>query len=70
MDTGRIIRELSALPSAQQREIADFIAFLKKRYKKSIGPGVCRPRRQKLSAEPFVGIWQNRKDLKDSISWR
>ena len=69
MDTTKIIRDLSILPLTQQKEIADYIAFLKKRYKKSSASKTSKPRKQKLSTESFIGIWQNRKDMKDSVSW-
>ena len=69
MDTAKIIRDLSVLPITQQKEIADYIEFLKKRYKKTPLARTSRPRKQKLSTESFIGIWQNRKDMKDSISW-
>ena len=69
MDTAKIIRDLSVLPITQQKEIADYIAFLKKRYKKTVSSRTSIPRKQKLSTESFIGIWQNRKDMKDSISW-
>ena len=69
MDTEKIIRDLSALPLAQQREIANFIVFLKKRYKKSAGSRTQRAGTQKLSNESFIGMWQSRKDMQDSASW-
>jgi len=69
MDTVKIIRDLSALSMEQQKEIADFIAFLKKRYKKSAQPKACKFKKQKLSKESFIGIWQKRKDLQDSAAW-
>ena len=69
MDTAKIICDLSVLPITQQKEIADYIEFLKKRYKKTPSARTSRPRKQKLSTESFIGIWQNRKDMKDSISW-
>jgi hypothetical protein len=69
MDTAKIIRDLSVLPITQQKEIADYIEFLKKRYKKTALSRTSRPRKQKLSTESFIGIWQNRKDMKDSVSW-
>jgi hypothetical protein len=69
MDTARIIRDLAVLPRTQQKEIADYIEFLKKRYKKTPAARTARPRKQKLSTESFTGIWQNRKDMKNSFSW-
>jgi len=69
MDTAKIIRDLTVLPPTQQKEIADYIAFLKKRYKKSVSSRTPRPRKQKLSTETFIGIWQNRRDMKNSVSW-
>ena len=66
MDQNKVLEELFALPPEAQRQVLDFIAFLQTRYS-----SVTTERRQKLrlSDEPFVGIWRNRKDLADSNLW-
>jgi len=58
---------LSDLPPEAQKQALDFIAFLRTQY--------VPPRRQKthkpnkLAKEPFVGMWRNRADMKDSNAW-
>ena len=67
MDVEEIFRDLATLPPKAQRQVADFIAFLQERYKRS------RPRRyskkRNLAEEPFIGLWKDRKDMENSTSW-
>ena len=60
-------QNFSKLPPEAQRQVIDFIAFLRAR---SASP---RPRRTskptKLANEAFIGIWRNRKDMQDSTAW-
>lgn len=62
-----LLSQIVALPSEMQREVADFIAFLKSRYKQA------SPKREakkiKLKEEQFIGMWKGRQDIKDSTSW-
>ena len=59
--------EFSSLPPETQQEVLDFIAFLRTR---------CTPpsarkagRRPKLTAEAFIGMWRDRRDVRDSSAW-
>lgn len=61
-------RQFIALPLEAQRQAADFIVFLQTRYQ--------RPHARKkagtvtdLSHEPFIGMWRERGDMKDSRDW-
>ncbi len=61
-----ILREILSLPLKGQRQVIDFIAFIRQRYHQSQLPesnifDVCK--------ENFIGIWQDRNDLKDSTDW-
>ena len=58
--------DYNSLPAEAQRQVADFIAFLRQRY----GAGR-RARRQagKWEDEPFVGMWRDREDMQDSTGW-
>jgi hypothetical protein len=62
-----ISREFDALPPDAQKQVLDFIAFLGERYKTRY------PTRKKsaknISEEPFIGIWQDRQDMADSVKW-
>jgi hypothetical protein len=67
MDTARIAREMASLPPEAQKEIIDFVAFLKARYPSA--PAAKKARRDKMTNEPFVGMWRTRKDMRDSTAW-
>lgn len=67
MNPANIIHDLSSLPPEAQKEVADFIAFLKTRYPaahagKKIAKGG-------LTDEPFIGMWQDREEMRDSTAW-
>ena len=67
MEQEKIFNEFSNLPPAAQRQVSDFIAFLRKRYKPSQ-----REKQSKninLIDEPFIGIWKDREDMKNSSTW-
>lgn len=67
MKTTDLIRDLDSLPPEAQKEVLDFIAFLKTRYpSRRIGK---KPAPCKLSDEPFVGMWRGREDMTDSRAW-
>jgi hypothetical protein len=59
-------REYSALPPELRKQVADFIGFLRTRYAPS---RVNKTKRTKLANEPFIGMWRDREDLKDSRAW-
>ena len=67
MNAEMIIQDLSSLPPEAQKQVEDLIKSLKSFYsaesleKKSI--------QTKLSLEPFVGMWKDREDMKDSTAW-
>jgi len=67
MKEERIWREYTALPPELQKQVADFIAFLRTRYAPSRASK--GGRRTKLANEPFIGMWRNRKDLQDTSAW-
>ena len=60
-------QQFDTLPAEAKREVIDFIAFLQIRYQR---PTFFKKTQWlKLSEEPFVGIWKDREDLVDSVSW-
>ncbi len=66
MTNEEILREINSLPPEAQRQIEDFISFLRERYKSSqskIAPT------SDLEAEAFVGMWRDREDMRDSLAW-
>jgi len=67
METARIAQEIESLPVDAQRQVFDFVAFLKTRY--PVGNSIKKNTQNKLSDEPFIGMWQGREDMQDSIAW-
>jgi len=67
MEMETIWRQFETLPAEAKREAADFIAFLQIRYGRLIISK--KSQRLKLTEEPFIGLWKDREDLKDSVAW-
>lgn len=67
MEAENIVREIASLPPEAQKQVMDFIAFLKARYPTTRPVG--KTRRTKLADEPFVGMWRDREDMQDSTAW-
>jgi hypothetical protein len=61
-----ILREINSLPIEAQRQIEDFISFLRERYKSSPPKTTSTPN---LETEPFVGMWRDHEDMQDSTAW-
>ncbi len=59
-----ISHEFAALPPEARRQVADFMDFLKKRY-----ADVRHDGKSDLSDEPFIGMWGDREDMRDSSAW-
>jgi hypothetical protein len=67
MEQDKIVNAIINLPPEAQRQIADFIDFLQIRYKtdhKDLKSDCIR-----FADEPFIGMWKNKKELKDSTGW-
>ena len=66
MQQDELWREIESLPPEARREVIDFITFRRMRYKL---PFIGMTRKGKLTDEPFVGMWRDRNDMKDSKMW-
>ncbi len=66
MTNEEILREINSLPLEAQRQIEDFVAFLRQRYQSSLPVETART---DLTAEEFIGMWRDREDLQDSTTW-
>lgn len=66
MAVPQIYQDITSLPPEAQKQVLDFVAFLKMRYGVSSKK---RVRSAKLTTEPFVGMWKNREDMSDSEKW-
>ena len=65
MEPDKIVNDIATLPPEAQRQVADFISFLQTRYKrreKSV-------RRDTIANDPFIGMWKDREEMKDSHKW-
>ena len=67
MEPEKIFDDISSLPPEAQRQVVDFIAFLKTRYKRSEQEK--QTKRINLVNEPFIGIWKDRDDMNNSSKW-
>jgi mRNA-degrading endonuclease RelE of RelBE toxin-antitoxin system len=66
MTLSQLAQEIDSLPPEAQKQVEDFIAFLKTRYKPMPKR---RAKESKLEDEPFVGMWKDREDMRDSVKW-
>jgi len=62
-----LIRDYASLPAQAQKEVIDFVAFLKCRYLSMEVPETSV--KTALADEPFIGMWLDREDLSDSTGW-
>ena len=66
MTNEEILREINSLPLEAQRQVEDFVTFLRQRYKSS---PPAKTATNDLTAEEFIGMWRDREDLQDSTAW-
>ena len=66
MTNEEILSEINSLPIEAQRQIEDFVAFLRQRYQSS---SPVETTRTNLTTEEFIGMWRDREDLQDSSAW-
>ncbi|MBI2441709.1 MAG: DUF2281 domain-containing protein [Lentisphaerae bacterium] len=62
-----IAKQIEELPLDRQREVSDFVAFL--RYSVVSEPPLVRRKKGFVADDPFIGVWKDRKDLKNSAGW-
>jgi hypothetical protein len=67
MSKEELLREFDSLLPEGQRLVADFIASLQSRYKKSEPEK--KVKRRDITKEKFIGMWRDREDMRDSASW-
>lgn len=67
MDTPTLVEAMNSLTPAARQQVADFIAFLKKRDREA--RPAAKTKRTALAEEPFVGMWRHRPDMEDSTAW-
>lgn len=65
MTSEEMLKEIASLPTEARREIEDFVARLRDRYRRSMNSSA----EGDLASEPFIGMWSDREDMKDSSVW-
>ncbi len=66
MENEGFYNKFESLPIEAQKQVLDFVDFLKKRYESKIKGS---RERKSIKNNKFVGMWESREDLKDSTSW-
>lgn len=62
-----ITKEIASLPPDAQKQVKDFVAFLKTRY--LFSPAAEGKRSASMTDEPFIGMWKDREDMQESSAW-
>jgi hypothetical protein len=63
----KVWREFMALSAEDQRRVANLIASLRAKSRPALSDGP--EKRPNLTDEPFVGMWREREDMRDSDAW-
>jgi len=66
MTQQQLLNEFKSLPSEAQRQVADFIAFLRQKYRSIPSRD---DRQRELADEGFIGMWAKREDMAESTRW-
>ena len=65
-NTAQILQKVESYSPDMQREILDFIEFIENKYKFKTPPA---KKKSPLRNEPFIGMWKNRPEMKDSAQY-
>ena len=63
----KILQDIDSLPPIAEKELADFVEFLKYRYERKLG--YQESKQSSIKDEPFIGMWKDRTDIADSTEW-
>jgi len=66
MQTEKIIEKLTQLNGSAQKKVAEYVNYL---YKSDRKKPRKKLRRKSISTEKIIGMWADRKDMKDSTKW-
>ena len=66
MTMPRILQDFSSLSPEAQKQLLDYLGYLKTRYPAGATKKV---QKRKLNDEPFIGMWQNRTDIRDGAEF-
>lgn len=65
-DLDRLQADVTSLPEEVQQTVIDFVSFLKQRHQTSPPQS---PQPITFDNQPFVGMWRDRPEMKDSVAW-
>ena len=65
-DLSRLQEDITSLPEEVQQTVIDFVSFLKQRHQASQSKS---PQPLTFEDQPFVGMWSDRPEMKDSVAW-
>ena len=68
MSEKELIKQLKKLPSEAQREAADFVEFLSKKYLQK-SEETDSSKKKSILESSFRGMWKDREDMQDSTKW-
>ena len=63
IDQEKLLQDLAALPPDEQKQVIDFVAFLRSRQRPKHARKQARPPTD-LVNHPFIGMWKDREDMK------
>ncbi len=66
MENKGFYNKFESLPAEAQKQVLAFMDFLQKKYELKINKGKSK---KSITDNKFVGLWENREDLKDSSLW-
>ena len=61
-----LLDEFVSLPVDAQRQVTDFISFLRQKYQTK---APVRGNDAQIQDDKFIGMWSDREDLTDSTEW-
>ncbi|MEH2292381.1 hypothetical protein [Nostoc sp.] len=67
MTQQELFNEFLSLPTEAQRQVIDFIGFLRQKYA-AVEPASQSPDFDLIN-DNFIGMWSDRQDLADSTAW-
>ena len=61
-----LLDEFVSLPLDAQRQVTDFISFLRQKYHTKT---LVRENDAEINSDKFIGMWSDREDLSNSTEW-
>ena len=61
-----LLDDFVSLPVDAQRQVTDFVAFLRQKYQTD---SAVRGTETSVQDDKFIGMWSDREDLTDSTDW-